>query len=83
MDETVCAYDYMANGDNTRFLGRILGRIFSHQKVLPMLKLFEIQKARAKDKPYKLVRWRGLHLLVETNGRKAWRFRYQFDGRRR
>ena len=46
-----------------------------------MLKLFEIQKARAKDKPYKLSDGAGLHLLVETNGRKLWRFRYQFDGK--
>ena len=44
-----------------------------------MLKLFEIQKARPKDKPYKLSDGGGLHLLVKTTGRKLWRFRYQFD----
>lgn len=46
-----------------------------------MLRLFEIQKARAKDKPYKLSDGAGLYLLVEKNGRKLWRFRYQFDGK--
>jgi integrase len=46
-----------------------------------MLKLFEIQQARPSDKPYKLSDGAGLHLLVETNGRKLWRFRYHFDGK--
>ena len=46
-----------------------------------MLKLFEIQKARPKDKPYKLSDGAGLHLLVETKGRKLWRFRYHFDSK--
>jgi integrase len=46
-----------------------------------MLKLFEIQKARAKDKPYKLSDGAGLHVLVRTNGKKLWRFRYYFDGK--
>lgn len=46
-----------------------------------MLRLFEIQKARPQDKPYKLSDGAGLHLLVETNGKKLWRFRYQFDGK--
>jgi len=46
-----------------------------------MLKLFEIQKARPKDKPYKLSDGAGLHLLVRTSGRKLWRFRYHFDGK--
>ncbi len=46
-----------------------------------MLKLFEIQKARPKDKPYKLSDGAGLHLLVQTNGRKLWRFRYHFDSK--
>jgi integrase len=46
-----------------------------------MLKLFEIQKARSKDKPYKLSDGAGLHLLVETNGRKLWRLRYHFAGK--
>ena len=46
-----------------------------------MLKLFEIQKARPKDRPYKLSDGGGLHLLVETTGRKLWRLRYHFDAK--
>lgn len=46
-----------------------------------MLKLFEIQKARAADKAFKLSDGAGLHLLVKTSGRKLWRFRYHFDGK--
>ena len=42
---------------------------------------FAITKARPKGKPYKLSDGAGLHLLVETNGSKLWRFRYRFAGR--
>ncbi|MBV6486209.1 MAG: Prophage integrase IntS [Pseudorhodoplanes sp.] len=42
---------------------------------------FAITKARPKEKPYKLSDGAGLHLLVETNGSKLWRFRYRFAGR--
>ncbi|MEK7994745.1 MAG: tyrosine-type recombinase/integrase [Planctomycetota bacterium] len=39
-----------------------------------------ITKARPKEKPYKLSDGGGLHLLVQPNGRKGWRFRYRlFD----
>jgi|HubBroStandDraft_6_1064221.scaffolds.fasta_scaffold209715_2 integrase len=44
-----------------------------------MLTLFAIDGARPKAKPYKLSDGSGLHLLVEPNGSKLWRFRYQFD----
>ena len=40
-----------------------------------------ISKASAKDKPYKLTDGGGLHLLVQPNGSKLWRFRYRFGGR--
>ena len=40
-----------------------------------------INKAKPKDKPYKLSDGAGLHLLVETSGSKLGRFRYRFDGR--
>jgi integrase len=43
------------------------------------LALFAIQNAKPKEKPYKLSDGNGLHLLVEANGSKLWRFRYQFD----
>jgi integrase len=44
-----------------------------------MLTVFAIEKARQRDKPYKLSDGNGLHLLVESNGSKLWRFRYRFD----
>jgi integrase len=43
-----------------------------------MLTVFAIDRARAKDKPYKLSDGNGLHLLIEPNGSKLWRFRYSF-----
>ena len=42
---------------------------------------FAITKARPEQKPYKLSDGAGLHLLVEPNGSKLWRFRYRFAGR--
>jgi integrase len=45
------------------------------------LSQFAIQNARAKEKPYKLSDGDGLHLLVQPNGSKLWRFRYRFAGR--
>lgn len=42
---------------------------------------FAIDKAAASDKPYKLSDGGGLHLLVQPNGSKLWRFRYRFAGR--
>lgn len=40
-----------------------------------------ILKAIAKEKPKKLSDGGGLHLLVQPNGTKAWRFRYRFAGK--
>ena len=40
-----------------------------------------ILKAAAKEKPFKLSDGGGLHLLVQPNGSKLWRFRYRFAGR--
>lgn len=45
------------------------------------LTLFAVQNAKPKEKPYKLSDGEGLHLLVQTNGSKLWRFRYQFGGK--
>ena len=43
-----------------------------------MLTVFAIDRARPKAKPYKLSDGNGLHLLIEPNGSKLWRFRYSF-----
>jgi integrase len=40
-----------------------------------------IVNAKAKDKPLMLADGFGLHLLVQPNGSKLWRFRYRFAGR--
>ena len=42
---------------------------------------FAISKAAPKPRPYKISDGSGLHLLVEPNGSKKWRFRYRFGGR--
>jgi len=39
------------------------------------LTLFAVQNAKPKEKPYKLSDGEGLHLLVQPNGSKLWRFR--------
>ncbi len=44
---------------------------------------FAIVKALATDKPLMLSDGFGLHLLVQPNGSKLWRFRYRFGGRQK
>jgi integrase len=46
-----------------------------------MLTETAIRAARPKEKAYKLNDGRGLVLLVNPNGARYWRFRFQFDGR--
>ena len=46
-----------------------------------MLSTTKIENAKAKEKPYKLYDAEGLYVLVNPNGSKLWRFRYQFEGR--
>lgn len=46
-----------------------------------LLTLFSIEKAKPKEKPYKLSDGNGLHLLVQSNGSKLWRLRYRFAGK--
>src|SRR3954471_163263 len=45
------------------------------------LNALAIRNATPKERPYKLADGDGLHLLVNPNGSKLWRFRYQFGGR--
>ncbi len=40
-----------------------------------------IRNARSRDRAYKLSDGRGLCLLVQPNGSKWWRFRYDWDGK--
>ncbi|HEM8291655.1 TPA: tyrosine-type recombinase/integrase [Providencia rettgeri] len=40
-----------------------------------------IKRAKPKEKSYTLADGNGLSLLVETNGSKGWRYRYQFAGK--
>jgi len=42
---------------------------------------FAIMNAKPSEKDYKLSDGAGLHLLVQRNGSKLWRFRYKFGGR--
>ena len=42
------------------------------------LNALAIRNATPKERPYKLADSDGLHLLVNPNGSKLWRFRYQF-----
>src|SRR5947209_13693 len=45
------------------------------------LNALAIRNAAPKERPYKLADGDGLHLLVNPNGSKLWRFRYQFGGK--
>lgn len=48
---------------------------------MPGLTDVAIQRAKAKEKPYKLKDERGLYLLVTPAGAKLWRLRYTLHGR--
>ena len=47
---------------------------------MPLTNLL-IQRAKARDKAYKLFDGRGLFLLVSPNGSKGWRFKYRFQSK--
>jgi integrase len=47
------------------------------------LTVLEVQKAKPKEKPYKLGDGGGLYLLVKPNGGKYWRVKYHFAGKER
>lgn len=46
-----------------------------------MLFVTGIEAAKPRDKPYKLTDGSGLHLLINPNGSKLWRFRHRFCGK--
>jgi integrase len=46
-----------------------------------VLTVFAIDKAKPGEKPFLLTDGNGLHLLVNPNGSKLWRFRYRFSGK--
>ena len=46
-----------------------------------LLSALAVQNAKPRSKPYLLRDGRGLHLLVNPNGRKLWRLRYRFAGK--
>jgi len=46
-----------------------------------MLSTTKIENAKTRAKPFKLYDAQGLFVLVNPNGSKLWRYRYQFEGR--
>lgn len=38
---------------------------------------FDLKNAKPADKPYKLSDGGGLHLLIQPNGNKFWRYRHR------
>lgn len=46
-----------------------------------MLTVLAIDKAKPRDKPYTLADGAGLHLFINPNGAKLWRFRFRFGGK--
>ena len=47
-----------------------------------MLTNIEVKNSKPRDKDYTLNGSEGLLLLVKTIGKKLWRFRYSFSGKR-
>ena len=45
-----------------------------------LLSSFSIEKAKPRAKPFKLADGNGLHILINPNGSKLWRFRYRHNG---
>lgn len=52
------------------------------KRILPVTDL-QVQKAKAKDKEYKLSDGGGLHLLVTPSAGKLWRLQYRFAGKQK
>ncbi|GHU29198.1 hypothetical protein AGMMS50256_13560 [Betaproteobacteria bacterium] len=47
------------------------------------LKNEQVERARAKDKPYRLTDGDGMFLLVDTRGGRYWRMDYSYAGKRK
>lgn len=45
------------------------------------LSAMAVQRAKGREKPYKLTDSAGLYLLVNPDGRRYWRFNFRFDGK--
>lgn len=48
-----------------------------------MLTIKQIEAAKPKDKPYRLLDSNGLYLFVPASGKKVWQLRYRIDGKER
>ncbi|HCR58454.1 MULTISPECIES: tyrosine-type recombinase/integrase [unclassified Raoultella] len=48
-----------------------------------MLTIKQIDAAKPKDKPYRLLDSNGLYLYVPVSGKKVWQLRYKIDGKER
>ncbi|MEI9581314.1 Arm DNA-binding domain-containing protein, partial [Enterobacter asburiae] len=46
-----------------------------------MLTIKQIDAAKPKDKPYRLLDSNGLYLYVPVTGKKVWQLRYKLDGK--
>jgi len=46
-----------------------------------MLTVIAVEKAKPREKSYRLADGKGLYLQVEKSGSKLWRFRYSFGGK--
>lgn len=50
------------------------------KRIVPLSDML-VNKAKPKDKPYKLTDGDGLFLLATPTGGKLWRFKYRFEGK--
>lgn len=46
-----------------------------------MLTVKQIEAAKPKDKPYRMLDSNGLYLYVPVSGKKVWQLRYKLDGK--
>ncbi len=53
----------------------------AQRRASAVLTASKIKNAKAKDRPYKLYDAAGLFLLVNPNGKKHWRYRYQYNNK--
>ena len=49
---------------------------------MPLTNL-RVEKAKPKEKPYKLTDERGMYLLIHPKGGKWWRLDYRYQGKRK